>query len=110
MRPRLHVLLLGLAAAGLLACASLEGARHYRDGSHALERGELAKAIGELEHAAVLLPQASEVRNHLGIAYLEAGRGEDALREFEEALALDCTNEAARRNLQALRETQSEDR
>jgi tetratricopeptide (TPR) repeat protein len=92
MRRWLRILVPGVAFVGLAACASLDGARHYRSGSEALERGEVAQAIVELEQAAVLLPEASEVRNHLGIAYLEAGRSDDALREFEDARTMrPCT-------------------
>jgi Flp pilus assembly protein TadD len=104
MRRWLRILVPGVAFVGLAACASLDGARHYRSGSEALERGEVAQAIVELEQAAVLLPEASEVRNHLGIAYLEAGRSDDALREFEEAVSLDCTNDAAVHNLRAMQD------
>ena len=104
MRRWLRILVLGLTCVGLAACASLEGARHYRSGSDALERGEVAQAITELEQAALLLPEASEVRNHLGIAYLEAGLHDEALREFEEAVSLDCTNDAALHNLRAVRD------
>jgi Flp pilus assembly protein TadD len=110
MRRWLRILVLGLASVGLVACASLEGARHYRSGSDALERGEVAQAITELEQAAQLLPEASDVRNHLGIAYLEAGRNDEALREFEEAVALDCTNDAALHNLDAVRGGEQGDR
>lgn len=95
--------MLAAVSLGVTGCASLDGARSYRSGSDALERGDLAVAIVELEEAARLLPGASEVRNHLGIAYLEAGRSDDALRAFEEAVSLDCTNEAARHNLGLLR-------
>jgi Flp pilus assembly protein TadD len=110
MRRWLRIPVLGLACVGLAACASFEGARHYRSGSAALERGEVAQAITELEQAAVLLPDASEVRNHLGIAYLEAGRSDDALREFEEAVLLDCTNDAALHNLRAAQDEQGGER
>lgn len=109
MRRWLRVLVLGLASVGLAACASFDGARHYRNGSDALERGEVGQAITELEQAAVLLPEASEVRNHLGIAYLEAGRSDEALREFEEAVSLDCTNDAAVHNLRAMQSGQPGD-
>ncbi len=110
MRRWLRILVLGLPSVGLVACASLDGARHYRSGSDALERGEVAQAITELEQAARLLPEASEVRNHLGIAYLEAGRSDEAFREFEEAVSLDCTNDAALHNLRAMRDEESGDR
>jgi Flp pilus assembly protein TadD len=99
-----RIVVLVLAAATLGGCVSLEGARYYRSGSDALERGEVAMAVRDLEQAARLLPEASEVRNHLGIAYLEAGRSDEALREFEEAVALDCDNEAAVHNLHAVRD------
>ena len=46
-------------------------------------------------------PDASEIQNHLGLAYVEAGREADALRAFQRAVALDCDNQAARQNLRA---------
>ena len=91
-------LVLGLLLAG---CASYEAARLYARGSEALERGEVAAAMADLERAAVLVPEASEVHNHLGLAYARAGREAEAFREFERALELDCDNEAARHNLAA---------
>jgi len=89
---------LGLLAAG---CASLEGARLYARGTDALERGELGPAIVALERAASLVPEASEVHNHLGLAYARSGREGEALRQFERAVELDCDNEAALHNLAA---------
>ena len=86
-----------------LGCAAIEGARLYRDGTRALERGDAESAVRSLELAAERAPDASEVQNHLGIAYLGAGRRDDALRAFERAVALDCDNVAARRNLALLR-------
>ena len=89
-----------LAAAVLCAgCHTLEGARLYREGTQALERGDTAVAVVALEAAAVQVPRASEVQNHLGLAYQAAGRPDDARRAFERALALDCDNRAARENL-----------
>jgi Flp pilus assembly protein TadD len=99
MRPL--ALLAVLCAA--TACASLEAGRLYRSGSEALDRGDSARAIVDLERAAALAPEASEVQNHLGIAYEEDGRPEDALRAYERAVELDCDNQAARRNLESLR-------
>lgn len=94
---------LGLSVLGLLVagCASLEGARLYARGTDALERGELDPAIAALERAATLVPEASEVHNHLGLAYARSGREGQALREFERAVELDCDNDAARHNLAA---------
>lgn len=91
----------GALAAGcaLPGTEAFRGARLYESGTEALERGETARAVAELERAAALVPHASEVRNHLGAAYAAAGRHEAALRAFRRAVALDCRNAAARRNL-----------
>ncbi len=89
-------LAVGLALGG---CTSFQGTRLYGSGSEALERGETARAIADLERAAELLPDASEVQNHLGLAYDAAGRPEAAQQAFERAVALDCDNEAAQQNL-----------
>lgn len=92
----------GIAALALAcACASLEGARLYRDGTAALDRGDSASAVRMLERAAELVPQASEIQNHLGGAYAAEGRHHEALAAWRRAVALDCENEAARRNLLA---------
>ncbi len=89
-------LAVGLALCG---CASFQGARLYRRVSDALERGETARAIADLERAVGLVPYASEVQNHLGLAYDAAGRPGDAHQAFERAVELDCDTEAARDNL-----------
>jgi Flp pilus assembly protein TadD len=103
MRPaRASTVLLALVLCGVAAgCASLEGARLYRSGTHALDDGDPARAVAELERAAALLPDDSAVHNHLGIAYAEAGRRAEALGAFRRAVALDCRNEAAVANLAA---------
>lgn len=85
----------------LSSCATFEGYRHFRLGTAALDRGELTRAVVELELAARLVPQRSEVQNHLGLAYAAAGRPLDALAAFERAVALDCDNAAAQQNLSA---------
>jgi Flp pilus assembly protein TadD len=87
----------GAFCALLLGCSAIEGAHLYRDGTQALERGDTENAVRSLERAAERAPEASEVQNHLGIAYLAAGRRDDAVRAF------DCDNTAARRNLALLR-------
>jgi Flp pilus assembly protein TadD len=93
----LVVLGLGLAT----GCASVEGARLYARGTEALERGDTGRAVADLEQAAQLLPGASEVHNHLGLAYARAGRDERALAAFRRAVELDCENDAAVHNLRA---------
>jgi Flp pilus assembly protein TadD len=96
--------LIALATAAPLAgCASLAAARAFRSGTEALDRGETGRAVAELERAAALAPTASAVHNHLGIAYEAAGRRDDARRAYERAVELDCANQAAWRNLAALR-------
>ena len=89
---------------GLVAgCAGLEGARLYRSGTRALDVGDSARAVTELERAAQLVPHGSEIHNHLGLAYAADGRPDDARASFERSVALDCDNAAAQRNLEAAR-------
>lgn len=94
-----------LLAASLLGfgCNTFQGALLYRDGTRALDAGDTTAAIAALEEAARRAPQASEVQNHLGLAYLAAERRDDARGAFERAVALDCDNEAAQRNLRGMR-------
>ena len=93
--------LLLLALLPLLACSSLQGARLYASGTQALDAGQPERAVADLEAAAVLLPEASEVQNHLGLAYARTGRAEDATAAFQRAVEIDCDNDAAKHNLRA---------
>jgi Flp pilus assembly protein TadD len=90
-----------LLVAALAGCGTYRGARLYESGTRALERGDSAAAITDLERATRLVPHASEIQNHLGLAYAEASREADALKAFRRAVDLDCDNEAAERNLRA---------
>ncbi|MCP4904573.1 MAG: tetratricopeptide repeat protein [bacterium] len=107
----------GLALTILLgsgACLSgpalvFQGARHYATGSEALRQGDGARALSELQRAAELVPHASEIRNHLGLAYLHEGERARAREAFARALELDCENAAARLNLAGLAGTQKID-
>jgi Flp pilus assembly protein TadD len=92
-----------LTALLLLGCTSLRGAQAYRDGNRSLERGDASQAVLDFERAARLLPEQSEVHNHLGMALAETGRLDEALQQFERATALDCDNRAAEHNLAKLR-------
>ena len=99
MRRQLVALL--LAALASVACATYQGGRLYSSGTEALDRGDTTRAIADLERAAELVPHASEIQNHLGLAYAAEGRHREALLAFRRAVALDCDNQAARRNLRA---------
>ena len=67
-----------LTAVSLGGCASWRGARLYQSGSRALQAGEVQVAVRDLEEAARLVPDASEVQNHLGLAYAAEGRDREA--------------------------------
>ena len=95
-------------AALLIGCASFEAMRLYDRGTRALDRGDSQHAVADLERAAALAPDASPIQNHLGLAYQDAGRSEDALHAFERAVALDCGNQAAAENLRAMRAHRAE--
>ena len=58
------------------------------------------------------MPHSSESQNHLGLAYAADGRSREALLAFRRAVAFDCGNLAAQRNLRATeaRATQMTDR
>jgi Flp pilus assembly protein TadD len=96
MRSVVVALLVGIACLG---CATVEAARLYHSGTQALERGDLPRAIADLEGAAARVPHDAELHNRLGVAYAAAGRRDEALREFQSAVALDCDHPLAARNL-----------
>lgn len=84
---------------------AIRAARYYAAGTQALEHGDARVAIAELERAVALMPDASEIHNHLGLAYWSDARDDAALRELERAVELDCDNQEARVNLARLRAT-----
>lgn len=95
-------LVLALVSALAPGCTTWQAARLYRSGTQALVRGDIERAVDDLERAAVLEPHASEIQNHLGLARLAAGDEPAARRAFARAVELDCDNAAARRNLDLL--------
>jgi Flp pilus assembly protein TadD len=97
---RLLVALL-LVALTSVGCTTYRGGQLYTSGTEALDRGDTTRAIADLERAAELVPQGSEIQNHLGLAYAADGRDRQALLAFRRAVALDCGNQAARYNLRA---------
>jgi Flp pilus assembly protein TadD len=95
----------------LAGCGALEGPRLHVQGTEALERGQYSQAREALSRAAVLVehpPQASQVQNHLGLAYLGEGENELATQSFRRAIDLDCRNEAAKHNLEVIAGTRSD--
>jgi Flp pilus assembly protein TadD len=92
-----------LVLCSVLGCASFEGARLYRSGTRALDAGDSARAVTDLERAAQLVPQGSEIQNHLGLAYAAAGDDAKALAAFTRAVEIDCENQAAQQNLATAR-------
>jgi Flp pilus assembly protein TadD len=96
-----HWTVIGLAVLGL-GCSTYNAARLYHTGTLALDEGDYDRAVMDLEQAAVLHPEASEVQNHLGLAYQAVGRMGEAELAFRHAVALDCRNAAAAENLQVM--------
>jgi Flp pilus assembly protein TadD len=88
-------------ACALLAsgCASFQAARLYRSANQDLDGGRPEAAISKLERASALAPQASELQNHLGLAYRAAGRPDEARTAFRRAVEIDCRNDAAQHTL-----------
>ena len=86
-------------------CTTYRAARLFQSGSAALDRGDLPVAVADLERAALLAPQASEIQNHLGIAYTESGSHAAALAAYQRAVELDCDNAAAQHNLRLAQES-----
>ena len=109
-QTRAHTAIVILLVSGFLGgCQSApmrawQGAQHFSAGDAALEREDPQEAIRELTLAATLVPHASEIQNHLGLAYWKAGDELAAVRAFEAALEIDCDNQPARVNLDRLLE------
>lgn len=78
------------------------GSRLYSAGTRSLEAGDAAGAVVSLSRAADLVPHASEIQNHLGLAYWALGDWTEAVNAFDRALELDCENAAARSNRDGL--------
>jgi len=97
----LPIVVAALWLCALPGCATFQGARLYKRGTDALDRGDTSGAIADLERAAQLVPQSSEIQNHLGLARAAAGQDDAALMAFRRAVELDCSNEAAQQNLAA---------
>jgi tetratricopeptide (TPR) repeat protein len=78
------------------------GPRALLQGDRLLREAKYARAIEKLERAAHLLPKEARAWNHLGLAYHGAGRLPDAVKAYQQALALDRNLAAAHYNLGCL--------
>jgi tetratricopeptide (TPR) repeat protein len=79
------------------------GAAHYDLGSLLLELQRPGAAIVEFRAALQAAPRSVQTHNNLGIALGIQGRIDEAIAEFEQALAIDPAFEDARRNLSMAR-------
>lgn len=82
------------------SCLAAEG--EHGLGQLAAARGDHAQALERLQRARRLDPTNARVRNDLGIAYLGAGRQDEARFEFLTALELDQRDSQPALNLLAL--------
>ena len=64
----------------------------------------MAGAVASLERAVKLDPDDKESLSRLGVAYARTGRLDEARRSWEQALTIDPQFEAARQNLERLRQ------
>ena len=65
------------------------GPRALLEGQELVERGQYTEAIDRLKTATSLLSTNAQAWNYLGLAYHEAGQGNDAADAYKKALALD---------------------
>lgn len=89
-----------------VGCSSFRAAQLYQSGTQALEEGDASRAVLQLREAAQLEPDASEIQNHLGLAYAAQGEHVLAHEAFQRAVDLDCENQAAQQNLAAAKHFQ----
>ena len=71
-------------------------------GERLIREGKYAEAAEKLKAATELLPQNAQAWNHLGLALHGAGRPGEAMRAYQQALALNRNLAAARFNLGSL--------
>jgi tetratricopeptide (TPR) repeat protein len=87
-----------LSATAFLGCQP-PGPRALLQGERLIAEDKFAEAIEQLKIATQLLPQNAQAWNHLGLAYYGAGQTDDAIRAYQQAIALDRNLAAARFNL-----------
>src|SRR5262245_22457673 len=65
------------------------GPRALLQGERLIHEGNYAHAVRRLEEATRLLPKEARAWNHLGLAYHGSGQFNDAIKAYQQALALD---------------------
>ncbi|MDB6037316.1 MAG: Tetratricopeptide 2 repeat protein [Verrucomicrobiales bacterium] len=75
------------------------GPRALLQGERLIGEEKFTQAIEKLKIATQLLPQNAQAWNHLGLAYYGAGQTDDAIRSYQQAIALDRNLSVARFNL-----------
>lgn len=86
---------------GVTACTP-KGPKALLEGEHLLREGKPAEALVQLKQATALLPQNAQAWNHLGLAYHQTGKLEEAAQAYNQALKLDRDLVAVRYNLGTL--------
>jgi tetratricopeptide (TPR) repeat protein len=80
---------MALVSAALLSGCSSSGPRLLLEGERLIKEQKYSRAIETLERAVSLLPNHPQSWNHLGLAYHHAGRANDALKAYQQALRYD---------------------
>jgi len=78
------------------------GPRALLQGERLVREGNFAQAVQRLELATHLMPKEARAWNHLGLAYHGAGRFGDAMKAYQQSLALDRNLAAGHFNLGSL--------
>lgn len=94
-------LFLILLLAGVTACTP-KGPKALLEGERLLQEGNPTEALVQLKTAAELMPQNAQVWNHIGLAYHQTGKLEQAAQAYNQALKLDRNLVAVRYNLGTL--------
>ena len=84
-----------------------QGPRALLQGERLIREGKYAQAVPRLEQATHLLPKEARAWNYLGLAYNGVGRFSDAIKAYQQALALDRNLAVGHFNLGSLYLTQS---
>ncbi|MCD6048892.1 MAG: hypothetical protein K0Q55_295 [Verrucomicrobia bacterium] len=86
---------------GVTACTP-KGPKALLEGEQLLQNGKPAEALVLLKQATELLPQNAQAWNHLGLAYHQTGKLQEAAQAYNQALKLDRDLVAVRYNLGTL--------